>query len=147
MGKSIKFTSFFLIATVFLAGCFWADPGGLGLTDGTLKPCPESPNCVSSREDGDHHVEPLSYGDSTAETRERILSFLRTEYDASVQSQSDTYVHLTVSTTLGFVDDLQFRFVPDQQIVHVRSASRVGRDDLGANRARINALREYLNER
>jgi uncharacterized protein (DUF1499 family) len=133
-----------LITSLFLIGCYWSETQGIGLKDGTLKPCPERPNCVSSREEGERPIEPLEYIESTGETRERVLSFFGDQYDASVQSKSDTYVHLTVSTTLGFVDDLQFRLVPEERIVHVRSASRVGYDDLGANRARIEALRKNL---
>lgn len=135
-----------LVPVLFISGCFWAEPEGIGLDDGTLKPCPESPNCVSSRENGKQRVEPLEMKKSLEESRNQIVTFLEEEYGASVVDRSDTYIHLTVGTTLGFVDDLQFRFVPEQQIIHVRSASRVGRSDLGVNRERIQTLRKYLKE-
>lgn len=134
-----------LLTGLFLGGCFWASPGGIGLDEGRLEPCPDTPNCVSSQGEGEQAVEPLPFTGNLAETRSDVLSFLESEYGVTVQSESDTYVHATVTTTLGFVDDLQFRFVPTQRLVHVRSASRVGRSDLGVNRARIKALRQHLN--
>jgi uncharacterized protein (DUF1499 family) len=133
-----------LALLVLLSGCFWASPDGIGLENGHLKSCPESPNCVSSREDGEQQIDPLKVTGSTDKTRERIISFLQDEYEATVLQRSDTYVHVTVSTTLGFVDDLQFRLRPDRDIVHLRSASRVGQSDLGVNRARIQALRKFI---
>jgi uncharacterized protein (DUF1499 family) len=45
---------------------------------------------------------------------------------------------------MRFVDDVEFRYDAAAEVVHVRSASRIGRSDLGANRKRIEALRERL---
>jgi uncharacterized protein (DUF1499 family) len=40
------------------------------------------------------------------------------------------------------VDDLEFRLIPEEHIIDVRSASRVGYWDLGANRRRVERIRE-----
>ncbi len=53
------------------------------------------------------------------------------------------YVQFT-SRLMRFVDDAEFWFDPAAGVVQVRSASRVGRGDLGVNRARIEAIRERL---
>jgi uncharacterized protein (DUF1499 family) len=45
---------------------------------------------------------------------------------------------------MRFVDDVEFWVDPAAGVVQVRSASRVGRKDLGVNRARIEAIRERL---
>ena len=42
---------------------------------------------------------------------------------------------------LGFVDDLEFWSNPAAQAIEMRSASRLGREDLGVNRQRIEAIR------
>ncbi|MFT6766081.1 MAG: hypothetical protein ACJA1Y_000108, partial [Burkholderiaceae bacterium] len=42
---------------------------------------------------------------------------------------------------LGFVDDLEFWFNPQAQVIELRSASRLGREDFGTNRKRIEAIR------
>ncbi len=38
---------------------------------------------------------------------------------------------------MGFVDDLEFWADPIDGVIHVHSASRLGRKDFGVNRARI----------
>jgi uncharacterized protein (DUF1499 family) len=45
---------------------------------------------------------------------------------------------------MGFVDDVEFWFDPAAGVVQLRSASRVGRGDLGVNRQRIEAIRRRL---
>ena len=40
-----------------------------------------------------------------------------------------------------FVDDVEFLLERDLDVVHVRSASRVGYSDLGANRKRVERIR------
>ena len=42
---------------------------------------------------------------------------------------------------LKFADDVEFRVDPLERVIHVRSASRIGHSDLGANRERIEDLR------
>ena len=42
---------------------------------------------------------------------------------------------------MGFVDDLEFWLNPTQAVIEVRSASRLGREDFGANRARLERIR------
>jgi uncharacterized protein (DUF1499 family) len=139
------FSAYILVfVAVILSGCFWAEPQKIGLNDGKLKPCPDSPNCVSSRDDGDHRIEPLKINTTQSRNQDRIVAFFKNEYDASIIQRSDTYLRMTVSTTLGFVDDLEFRYRPENDVVHVRSASRLGHSDLGVNRQRIENLREHL---
>jgi uncharacterized protein (DUF1499 family) len=42
------------------------------------------------------------------------------------------------------VDDVEFYFDGKAGLIHVRSASRLGRRDFGVNRARVEALRARL---
>jgi len=41
---------------------------------------------------------------------------------------------------LKFVDDVEFYLAPGSQKIDVRSASRLGREDFGVNRARMEAI-------
>jgi uncharacterized protein (DUF1499 family) len=41
---------------------------------------------------------------------------------------------------MRFKDDLEFLIVPGEKIIHFRSASRIGKSDLGKNRARLKEL-------
>ena len=46
------------------------------------------------------------------------------------------------SALLGYVDDVEFHY--DGSVIHVRSASRLGRRDFGVNRARVEELRKRI---
>jgi uncharacterized protein (DUF1499 family) len=46
---------------------------------------------------------------------------------------------------MRFRDDIQLLFLPDRQLVHVRSSSRLGLSDLGTNARRVEMLRQQLN--
>jgi uncharacterized protein (DUF1499 family) len=46
---------------------------------------------------------------------------------------------------MGFVDDVEFYLDETSQVIHVRSASRLGQSDLGVNRQRIEAIRNKFN--
>jgi uncharacterized protein (DUF1499 family) len=48
------------------------------------------------------------------------------------------------SRVMRFVDDAEFWFDPVAGAIQVRSASRIGRKDLGVNRARIESIRAHL---
>jgi uncharacterized protein (DUF1499 family) len=48
------------------------------------------------------------------------------------------------TSTLKFRDDVQLLFLPDEQIIHVRSSSRLGLSDLGTNARRVETLRDQL---
>jgi uncharacterized protein (DUF1499 family) len=48
---------------------------------------------------------------------------------------------------MGFVDDVEFLVDPVKGVVHVRSASRLGRRDFGVNRERVERLRALIERR
>jgi uncharacterized protein (DUF1499 family) len=65
------------------------------------------------------------------------------QQDWQIIEKGGTYVQAVVSTPLlKFSDDVQLLYLPEAQLVHVRSASRLGISDLGANAARVQKLRE-----
>lgn len=112
-----------------------------GLVDGLLTPCPASPNCVSSEAGTDdaHRVDPLPLS-----AWDRLPDIVTAE-GGTITAINETYIASEFATPLmGFVDDVEFRKADDA--VHVRSASRVGHSDLGANRKRVDALRAALLE-
>ena len=64
------------------------------------------------------------------------------EQGASLEQNERPYLHATFTTrVMRFVDDVEFRMVLEQELIHVRSASRVGYSDLGTNRRRVERLR------
>lgn len=112
-----------------------------------LAPCPNSPNCVSSLSGSkDHWVAPLEVSDNRETSMMRLQALLdglpRVEYDVVGQSRLQARFK---SMVLRFTDDVTF-YVRENGVVEVRSASRVGYWDLGANRRRVESLREQLAE-
>ena len=64
---------------------------------------------------------------------------------AMVVSQRPDYLYATFTSRLmKYTDDVEFWFDPAAGVVQVRSASRLGHGDMGANRKRIEALRQGL---
>ncbi|MGL5510027.1 MAG: DUF1499 domain-containing protein, partial [Microcoleaceae cyanobacterium] len=51
------------------------------------------------------------------------------------------------SQLMGYVDDVEFYLDPSKQVIQVRSASRLGESDLGANQARIENIRSLLDRK
>ena len=61
-----------------------------------------------------------------------------------VTATGENYLHATASSKIfGFVDDVEFYY--DGSELHYRSASRVGRSDLGANAERMRKIIEKIN--
>ncbi len=120
-----------------MIGCAGKRPDDIGVRDGALTRCPDSPNCVCSCETrASHHIAPLET--TLDRVREAIAQTPRTR----LVSDTGDYLHVEcLSRLLGFVDDMEFLAQPESGLVQVRSASRLGDSDLGANRRRIEAQR------
>lgn len=56
--------------------------------------------------------------------------------------EDERYLWATFSTRIfRFIDDLELRLDEENGVMHVRSSSRVGYSDMGANRRRVEDLR------
>jgi len=63
----------------------------------------------------------------------------------AVVTASDRYLHVECkSLVFRFVDDLELYFDSATGIISIRSASRIGYSDFGANRRRVELLRSVL---
>lgn len=122
-------------------------PPQIDRSSGRLHRCPKAPACLCSEYDGGKSaVEPLAF---TGEP-ELAWAMVRTaveEIGGNIEECDDRYLWATFrSRVIGFVDDLELRLVANQQIIHVRSASRVGYSDLGVNRKRLDRLRARFDQ-
>ncbi len=129
-----------------IASCSGTPPTSFGTQpDGKLAPCPDTPNCVSSfasPEDETHYIPPIQADEKKWNKLPRILTDTPR---IKVTNQSEYYLKAEATTRiLRFVDDLEFLYHPNQALIHIRSASRIGRSDLGVNRKRIERIREQL---
>ena len=64
-----------------------------------------------------------------------------------IVTQTDNYLHAECSSAFfGFVDDIELHLRPEQNLIAVRSAARLGRSDFGVNRKRVENLRSLLRQ-
>jgi uncharacterized protein (DUF1499 family) len=136
------------------AGLFRSSaPTDLGVHGGKLKPPSKTDNSVSSQAGlhPDHpqrlaaQIAPLALlGDGPA-TIARIRSVVEAMPGAKVVKSDADYLYAQFTTPLmKFVDDTEFWYDPTARVIQVRSASRIGEGDMGANRKRIEAVRAAL---
>lgn len=142
----------------------------IGVKNGALADCPSSPNCLSSSaSDADHMVQafvladadalgvaqPISDADkqALAEKRQAVVDAVKAQLlqipGGAIKSDSRTdaqhYIHATVtSDVFEFVDDVELLLDWQAGEIQVRSASRTGWHDLGANESRVEALHVLL---
>ena len=139
----------FVISAVLLTLLSCAsNPPKVQLVDGKLRPCPKSPNCVSSESDSaSSRIEPLTFQGPPEKAWNDLKETTR-EMGGKIQEEHEGYLWATfTSKVFRFVDDVEFRMVSADGIVHVRSGSRVGYSDLGVNRRRVEKLRTLFNRK
>lgn len=110
-----------------------------------LPDCPETPNCVSSQAtDPEHLIAPLQLSGDAGAAKNKLTALLDSLPRVSWQTASDKHIKATfTSFVFRFIDDVDF-VINDNNRIDVRSASRVGRSDFGANRRRIEEIRAAL---
>lgn len=133
-------------------------PAGLGLKDGRLSPCPNPPlsrwgkkeNCVSSLDKGtEYYIEPIEFRPHLESDKvlQKIAAAIDEHPQITVREVNDHYMRFEWSSQLfGFVDDVELWWRPELERIEVRSASRLGRKDFGANRLHVEWLRAVLKE-
>ena len=126
-------------------------PADLGHQSGRLRPPSATANSVSSQAQlyPEHPLQryalisPLPLKSAGAEASWAALAqALASQPGVRVLRREADYLHAEAETRwLRFVDDLEFVLDRELQVLQVRSASRLGRKDLGANRKRLEAIR------
>jgi uncharacterized protein (DUF1499 family) len=133
-----------VMLSVLVIGCSGVRPTNLGVKEGLLAPCPTTPNCVSSRSaDKEHAIAPLQYRESASDMIAELKKVILTMKRAEIVVSTDSYLHAEfTSAVFLFVDDVEFLCDDRARLIHVRSASRVGRSDSGVNRKRVEEIRQ-----
>ena len=128
-------------------------PADLGVRDGRLKAPSTRPNSVSSQAAlwpghprlAYASIAPLPALGDEARTLARLRSLVEATPGARVVQAEGGYLRAEFTTPLmRYTDDVEFWFDSTAGVVQVRSASRLGYSDRGANRARVEALRQQL---
>ncbi len=122
-------------------------PSNLGVKDGVLSACPSTPNCVSSQSTvASQKVEPIPFQGSPLAAKLELINILKKDSRATIITETDDYLHVEYRA-LVFIDDVEFYFSKEESLIHVRSASRVGHSDMGANKRRVLAISSAFSSR
>lgn len=134
----------------FLTG---TPPQKLGVTDGRLAQPSINPNSVSSQTAvyPDHPqkeyatIAPFKFSGDGDTAMDRLADLLQQSERTVIVTREPGYIYAQSSTLwLKFTDDMEFLLDKPNGVIQVRSSSRLGRKDFGANRARIEAVRARL---
>lgn len=128
----------FIFALLALARLSMASPR-VGLKNGRLMSCPGSPNCVNT----ELKPELAIYFPECMEQQAWLhLADSIQALGGHIILVEDNYLWSEFhSRWLGFVDDVEARLDKENNVIHLRSASRVGYSDFGVNLRRINKIR------
>ena len=100
-----------------------------------LKPCIEVAHCVREELKVNNIEKPF----------EEIKSFIEKTPRTQIVEINGDYLHAeATSKWMKYVDDLEVSFLPELNILLIRSESRVGESDLGVNQKRVDLLKSKL---
>ncbi len=126
-------------------------PDSLGLHDGRLAECPEAANCVCSQSDAEaHRIGALRISEKHLESSremfvDQLASAVESLSGSTITERSENYIHAECKSMIfRFVDDFELYVDWENGNLHFRSASRIGYSDLGANRRRVELIRQEL---
>lgn len=121
-------------------------PKNLGASERRLAPCPDAPRCVSSdARDESRRVEPFKLAAPAEQAWQTAVEAVQRLPRTRIVTRTGDYLHAEVkSPVFRFVDDLELHLRPEEDLIAVRSAARIGYYDFGVNRRRVENLRERL---
>ena len=136
-----------IISSLLLTACAGQVPSELGVLNGSeLRACPDKPNCVQtySPADGSHFQLPLAAKANDEKTKEAISAAISKTGGQIITEQSlkpsGYYLHAEYeSDWFHFVDDVEVVIKDD--LIHLRSASRLGYSDMGVNASRFKEIK------
>jgi uncharacterized protein (DUF1499 family) len=102
--------------------------------------CGDKPNCISSYETrSSFSIQPINNAEGTwTEVKEKIKKTLSQVSNVKVIAESDRFIHFVATTrVLRFKDDVYFWWDESSKTLNMKSESRVGYSDLGANSKRL----------
>jgi uncharacterized protein (DUF1499 family) len=129
--------------SLMLFGFSGTRPSNLGVKNGELASCPNSPNCVSTKAlDAEHAIAPITYTSSRAEAMTKLMTVIKALPRTRIVTATDNYLHVEfTSAVFRFVDDVEFYLDESGKTIQFRSASRLGYSDMGVNRKRMEEIR------
>lgn len=142
IGVSLAFLLMVIVRLAMLSVCA-QQPKTLGLVDNQFVSCPVTPNCVSTHSTSPQHAsDPIRFSGSAGDAFTKLQAIVEQQPRTRIITVAAGYMHVEFTSRIfHFVDDVQFLFDENQQVIHFRSSSRSGYSDLGVNRHRMESLR------
>ena len=120
-------------------------PAAGGLVEDRLAACSSPDNCVTSAPSDRKPIEPLVFEAASERQWQQLIDTVTSLPGYKLVRRDGDYVHFEARTPLmNYRDDLELHWLRDAKRIDIRSASRLGIKDLGANRARIDVVRKLL---
>ncbi len=128
-----------------LLALYWHAPQQ-ATADNVLAACPDTPNCVSTEATREsQRVPTVAFADSPTAALARARAAVLAEPRSKITVERAGYVRAECrSMIFRFVDDVDVVVDSQAHVFRFRSASRVGRSDLGVNRKRVARIAERL---
>ena len=123
---------FFLAFLIFSSFLF---PSSSFASHINLKPCIEVSHCAREEWKVNNFEKPF----------EEIKSIIENTPRTEIVEIDGDYLHAeATSKWMKYVDDLEVSFLPESNILLIRSESRVGESDLGVNQKRVDLLKSKM---
>ena len=123
-----------IFLAIFTFSCFLF-PSSSFASHVEIKPCIEVAHCVREEWKVDGIAEPF----------EKIKAFIENTPRTEIVEINGDYLHAEVTSKwMKYVDDLEVSFLPESNILLIRSESRVGEGDLGVNKRRVDLIKSKM---
>jgi uncharacterized protein (DUF1499 family) len=130
-------------------------PTDIGVHGGRLKPPSDTPNSVSSQaslypghpQSAYAGIAPFAFTGAGEPGMDKLAAILKNMPHCVLVTQQPDYLYAQCTTALlRFTDDTEFWLDRGAGVIQVRSASRVGKGDLGVNRSRVEKIRAQFTQ-
>ena len=120
-------------------------PSTLGVKDGKLSGPKKTPNSVVSDSVASTHpayVAPIAFTGDAKVAMTKLTAVVKAMEGATLVTIEDAYLCAEFkSKTMRYTDDFEARIDEAANVIHVRSASRLGKRDFDVNRQRVETIR------
>ena len=134
------------------------DTDSAGVTMDNFPDCSEDGrrHCVSSQAANDsyYYIEPIASKNIDETWLQLKDIFSKSDQPGGLKeitgdsykivTEREGYIHVTATTFMGWVDDIEFLLDSPNQTISISSEARVGYSDFGMNRYRLELIREKL---
>ena len=120
-------------------------PSTLGIKEGKLSGPKQTPNSVVSDSVATTHpayIAPIAFTGDAKAAMAKLTAIVKSMEGATLMEATDAYLCAEFkSKTMRYTDDFEARVDSAANVIHVRSASRLGKRDFDVNRQRVDAIR------